>query len=288
VLFADPLNDHSAGREIEDSDLTASENLCGEKSLISAPTKSAFFSLAAVFQFITNQPLLRLLFTALLHPLSPGSTGETMIRAKADVACKGPDGKVTIRIDPVDENGKVLIPTDRSTYLFGKATGRKCVSGSSDCPDDNDTCIFVLSPALVEVLEFKGDDGALVARTRHNPYREAVFKCFTLSNQLSDLKNLSLLAVDSAVSIFDETFLSEILFGLDMKKFADNLPNDEKTSGSHLDFDDRGIGRGLPVESRVALGGPTGGKLLVSDPMNEVLSSFRSCLLNAVPGGNGK
>lgn len=287
LLFADPLNDHSAGREIEVSDLTARDSLCGEKSLISAPTKSAFFSLAAVFQFVTNQPLLRLLFTAVLHPLSPGSTGETTIRASADVACKSSDGKLDIRIDPIDENGKVVLPTDRSTYSFGKATGQKYRSNYPGVADDDSTCVFVLAPALAEILEFKGDDGALIARTRHNPYRTAIFKCFALSSQLSDLKNVSALAVDSMVSPFDEKFLAEILFGLDLKKYEDNLPNDEKTSGSRFDFDDRDIGDGVKVESRVALGGPTGGKL-VADPMNEVLSSFRTCIMTVVPGGSGE
>ena len=285
ILFADQLNDHSDGIEMQDS--YSSQKVFSEKSLISAPAKSAFFSLAAVFQFISNPPLLRLLFTALLHPLSPGSTGEKMIRASADVACIGSNGEIEIRMDPVDENGNMKLPTDRSTYDFGKTTGRMCASGSTDYPNEDDTCIFVLSPALAEVLEFKGDDGSLIARTRHNPYRKATFQCFTLSSHLSDLQNLSILAVDSALSLFDEQFVADILLGLDLKRYEKNLPAEEKRSGSHLDFDDRGIGGGVSVESRLALGGPTGGKL-VNDPMNEALSSFRTCLMKAVPGGGGE
>jgi hypothetical protein len=285
VLFADPLNDHTAGREIQDSGLTATE-----LGLISSPTKSAFFCLGAAFQFITNKPLLRLLFTALFHPMSPEATGETMIRAKADVACIGPDGKVVIRIDPLDENGLMKTLTDRSTYVFGTVNGRKCKSGNSEfAENDEDSCVFVLSPALAEILEFKGDDGALVARTRHNPYRKAIFKCLTLCSQLSDLRPLSVLAVESAVSVFDEKFLADILFGLDWKKFEDNMPIDERTSDSQMSsFDDRGIGGGTTAgESRLSLGAPTGGRVGF-DHMNEVLSSFRSCLMKAVPGGKGE
>ena len=285
ILFADPLNDHTAGRPIKYSDLT-----CGEKSLISAPAKSAFFSIVAVFKFITNQPMLRLIFAALFHPLSPNTTGETMIRAKADVACIGANGKMTLRIDPVDSNGRIDLPSDRSTYLFGTVTGHKYHSADTeDIIDDHDSCVFVLAPALAEVLEFKGDDVGLVARTRHNPYRKAIFKCFTLSNELSDLRPLAALAVDSAVSVFNEQFVADIMLGLDVKKFADNMPVDERTSDSkwaHL-LDDRGMGGPALLDSRRSIGEPSGGKVGF-DHMNEVLSSFRSCLIYAIPGGNGK
>jgi len=132
ILFSDPLNDHSAGRTIKEADITALE-----KALISAPAKSALFFLSAVFQFISNGPLVRLLFTALLHPMAPDTTGETMIRAKADVACVGPNSEVMIRIDA--EEPKLSSSVTRSSYEFGTITGKKCVSGSShDFPDNDD------------------------------------------------------------------------------------------------------------------------------------------------------
>jgi hypothetical protein len=287
VLFADTLNDHSVGRDIKQSDATATE-----RAIISAPAKSALFCLSAAFQFLTNPPLLRLLFTAVFHPLSPDAAGETMIRAKADVACIGPDGKATLRIDRVDENGIVKCETDRSTYVFGTVTGRKEISGRRDRESNTETCVFVLAPALSEILDFKGDDGGIVARSRHNPYRKAIFQCFTLSKEVSDLQALSVIAVDSAVSVpvFNESYLADILFGLDLKKYRDNLPRDEQWK-SHLaepDLDDRGMGRPIAatVESRLSLGIPEGGKVGF-DYMNEVVSSFKSCLMSAVPGGKG-
>jgi hypothetical protein len=287
ALFADTLNDHSGGREVKESDTKATE-----KAVISAPAKSALFCLAAAFQFLTNPPLLRLLFTAVFHPLAPDASGETMIRAKADVACLGPDGKPAIRIDPVDDEGKVVCESERSTYVFGKITGRKETSGKSNGSSvtNDETCVFVLSPALMEILEFKGENGLLVARSRHNPYRKAIFQCFTLSKEVSDLQTLSVIAVDSAVSVFDEKFLADMLFGLDIKRYRDSLPKDERFNSflSDPDLDDRGIGgpAASDNESRLSLGAPEGGKVGF-DYMNEVISSFKSCLMNAVPAGKG-
>lgn len=287
VLFADTLHDHSVGREIKQSDSTATE-----RAIISAPAKSALFCLSAAFQFLTNPPLLRLLFTAVFHPLSPDAAGETMIRAKADVACMGPDGKATLRIDCTDENGAMKCETDRSTYIFGTVTGRKEISGRRDRDAHTETCVFVLAPALSEILEFQGKDGGIVARSRHNPYRKAIFQCFTLSREVSDLQALAVIAVDSAVSVsaFDEKYLADILFGLDIKRYRDNLPSDEqwKSYRAEPDLDDRDMGRptAASVESRLSLGIPEGGKVGF-DYMNEVISSFKSCLMSAVPGGKG-
>lgn len=285
VLFADPLNDHTAGRPIGDSDVTATEN-----AIISAPAKSAIFCLTAAFSFLTNPPLLRLLFTALFHPLAPEATGETMIRAKADVACLDPDGKVQIRIDPVDVvGGAMKTMTDRSTYVFGAITGQKCSSSNSKNASKSETsCVFVLAPALSEILEFRGNDASLVARTRQNPYRKAIFKCFSLCSQLSDLRPMSILAVETAVSKFPAKFLSDILFGTDLQKFQDNLPLDERSSNSYLaQLDDRDIGGGtMAGQSRHTLGDAGTGRI-GHGYRSEVLSAFRSCILRAMPAGKG-
>jgi hypothetical protein len=282
-LFADPLNDHSVRGEVKQSDTTAIE-----KAVVSAPAKSALFCLAAAFQFLTNEPLLRLLFTAVFHPLSPDASGDTMIRAKADVACMGVDGKAAIRIDPVDENnGRVICETDRSTYAFGTVTGRISNAAASDDNMD-DSCVFVLTPALMEILEFKGEDGGIIARSRHNPYRKAIFQCFTLSKEVSDLASLAAIAVDTAVSVFDEKFLVDILFGLDIKQYRDNLPKDQRSEASRSEPNDRDTSGPVTsaAESRLSLGAPEGGKVGF-DYMNEVISSFKSVLINAGPAGKG-
>jgi hypothetical protein len=289
VLFDDVINNHYSGEKLNPQDIA---NIDTVKALIAAPAKSALFCLAAVFQFITNPPLLRLLFTAVFHPLSPNASGEILIRAKADVACIGEDGKATIRLDSVDEDGKMRCKSDRSTYIFGTVTGRKEVSGRKDNKGNSDTCVFVLSPALVEILEFDGMDGRIVAKTRHNPYRKAIFQCFTLSPEVSDLQPLSVIAVDSAVSVFEKEFLADILFGLDIKRYRDSLPADVLAGSFQDDLDlddDRGIGSGpasSKVESRLSLEAPAGGKIHF-DYMNEVVFSFKSCMIKATSGGKG-
>ena len=297
VLFADTLSDHNLGSAIKQSDGTATE-----KAIISAPAKSALFCLAAVFKFLTNPPLLRLLFTSVFHPLSPDASCETMIRAKADVACMGKNGKATLRIDRVDENGKMIIGGDRETYLFGTITGRKEVSGrhsESEKNDLNNACVFVLSPALSEILQFSGQDGGLVAKSRHNPYRKAIFQCFTINKEVSDLQDLAVMAVDSAISVFDEKFLADLLFGLDIKRYKDNLATDKRFDSFRGDnpnidsnfadeLDDRGMGGSIAasIDSRLSLGAGKGGKLGF-DYMNEVINSFKCCIMSAGPGGKG-
>ena len=286
ILFSDPLNDHSAGRDVKPSD-----SLASEKSLVSAPTKSALFSISAVFRFVTNQPLLRLLFVALLHPLSPDSTSQTMIRAKADVACIGQDGNVTLRVDQLDDNGQIANLSDRSTYVFGAVTGKRCSVGQANTAGNSDTCVFVLSPSLREILEYRGEkeNVALIARTRHNPYRKAIFNSLCLSRAISDLPALAVLALDSAVSVLSEDFVADILLGLDLKKFANDMPVDERKLDSRFarEVDDRGMGGPVAVESRLSLGAPAGGKVGF-DYMGEVVSSFRSCVLNVIPVESGE
>lgn len=286
VLFADPLNEHRAGRPIGNSDMTAPEN-----AIVLSPAKAAFFFLGAAFQFLTNPPLLRLLFTSLFHPLAPEATGETMIRAKADVACRDAHGNVQIRIDPMDEEkGRMKMLTDRSTYMFGTVTGQRCVSGSrasKHVASSETSCIFVLAPALAEILEFRGNDAALVARTRRNPYRKAIFQCFSLSSQLSDLRPLSVLAVETAISKFPAQFLSDMLFGVDLQKFQAMLPRDEASNGVLWQVDDRDIGGGTTAgQSRLSLG-ETGTGRVGFDYQDEVLSAFRNCIMRASPAANG-
>jgi len=198
----------------------------------------------------------------------------------------------------MDEDGKMITGGDRETYIFGTVTGRKEISGSqaNNC---NDSCIFVLSPALSDILQFSGQDGGILARSRHNPYRKAMFQCFTLSKEVSDLQDLAVMAVHSAVSVFDEKFLADLLFGLDIKRYKENLPTDKRFDSFRgdnpdLDYDfdddldDRGMGGSINsrVDSRLSLGALKGGKIGF-DYMNEVINAFQCCIMSASPGGQG-
>jgi hypothetical protein len=111
-----------------------------------APAKTALFTLSAVFQLITNQPLMRLMITALFHPLAPDSSGETMIRAKPDVAGIGPDGQLCVRVDAFGQEEAHKIGYEKSPYSFGNATGQKSVRGDSLIEDDSrDTTAAILA-----------------------------------------------------------------------------------------------------------------------------------------------
>jgi hypothetical protein len=219
-------------------------------SAVAGPAKAALFTLASVFQFLTNHSLLRLLFTALFHPLSPDSTSAPTVRSALEEATVGADGKAKLRLD--DKHSHVgLIPNARTTYAFGKhsKTQRK---DASDGREDADECVFVLSPALAEVLEFVGQDVALLAKSRPNPYRRALLRFLDLPHEITGIRELSVCTMDAALSIFDGKFLADILFGSDLKTFANDMPADERNLDSayaHSD-DDRGMGGPAVYDSR--------------------------------------
>mmetsp|Transcript_9166 Transcript_9166/g.21853 ORF Transcript_9166/g.21853 Transcript_9166/m.21853 type:complete len:1282 (-) Transcript_9166:104-3949(-) len=279
VLYADPVFQSYLGIGVADSSTKA-----GENTTISAPAKSALFLLTAVFQFLTNRPLLKLLFTALFHPLSPSSTGETTIHVDPEIVRLGKDGKVVLRVDPLNDDSHEA-KINRETYDFGISSAKKRSSGKSrSIENSSDSCVFVLSPALAEILRFNGEDGALVAKSRNNPYRTAIFQCFGLSSELSDLSPLAVFAVDAAFSAIDGEFVSEIVFGVDVVTHANKHQSYGALSEKQIDrLDDRDIGgAGIGVKSRFSLGDDSGG-----DYVTEVLGSFQKCLAKALPGAKG-
>jgi hypothetical protein len=192
-----------------------------EKTLIevAGPAKAALFTLTSVFQFLSNRPLLRLLFTVLFHPLSPDSTSAPTVRSKLEVASADAKGRPSIRLDVVRPIEKPS-SNDRTTYDFGTdPANRRRARSSSVFPvgGDHEACIFVLAPALAEVLEFRGEDLSLIARTRPNPYRRAVLKCLTVPDDMSDVRELAVCMFDAALLSFHGNFGSAILFGVDLK-----------------------------------------------------------------------
>lgn len=261
-----------------------------------APAKTALFSLGSVFHLVTNGPLLRLLFTALFHPLAPDASGEIMFRAKPDVTTVAVDGSMAVRVDNEAETypgDAGLLPYFRKTYKFGKDTGHRSTSqrsmnnfidGSAD-----EMCVFVLSPALAEVLEFRAGEAALLARTRPNPYRRAVLTCVAMPQHESDFGPLSVATMDAALSAFDERFVGEILFGSGLKRFDDDLPLDERQSDSALARaeDDRDMGSARPISSRRSLQSSSVASI-GSDTVSEVIAALCASVMSAVPGVSGK
>ena len=157
------------------------------------------------------------MYTALFHPLSPDASGETVVSAEGCVTTVDSDGKTTIRIDEP-------ILDERSAYPFG---GKKEAPSSID--NDAESCVFVLSPALSEVLVYTGKDAASPPNTRPNPYRRALLQCLEVPHHMSDFRKLAVNTVDSALSLFDGRFLAETLLGNDVahlirKSDANGLP----------------------------------------------------------------
>jgi hypothetical protein len=242
-----------------------------------APAKTSLLSLAAMFSFISNGPLRKLLYTALLHPLSPDSASWPTLRSKLEVATVGENGQQCIRLDK-----QALCDDERSTYAFGTTPGNRRVSRAkvdiSLVVDGGEACVFVLTPALAEVLEYDGNDPAFITRTRPNPYRHALvsFLKYPL-----DVRELAVYVFDAAVTALEDKFLtSEIMFGTDLKTFADNIPVDEPTMDSKsapLDTDrDMGIGT---HDSRTSIASKPGH--VASDFTKEAVQALCQCVLSA-------
>lgn len=248
---------------------------------VAGPAKAALFTLASVFKFQSNRPLLRLLFTVLFHPLSPDSTSAPTVRSKLEVATVDSNGRKCIRLDrvyPADEP----IPDDRTTYDFGTSPlcRRRSKANLLATGGDTEECVFVLAPALAEVLEFQGEDIALIARTRPNPYRRSLLQCLTVPDDMSDIRELAVCIFDAALSSFDGNFISKILFGTDLKRFADDMPADERNLDSvnaHME-DDRGIGGSVEFDSRRTLFPQRGGSI-GTDLLAEMVCALCKCVI---------
>ena len=258
-----------------------------EKSLseVAGPAKAALYTLASVFKYQSNRPLLRLLFTVLFHPLAPDSTSAPTVRSKLEVAEIDSQGRKSIRLDLSYPLGEP-VPNERTTYDFGTDPANRRRSRSSDgyteTGGDSEACIFVLAPALAEILEFRGTDISLIARTRPNPYRQAFFKCLTVPDDMSDVREIAICTLDSALSSFQGDFGATVLFGTDLKTFADDIPADERKLDSmyaHLE-DDRGIGGSAEYVSRRSISPQKGGSI-GKDLIGEIISALCGCVVFA-------
>ena len=250
------------------------------------PAKTALFSLACAFHVLSNRPLCRLLFTALFHPLSPDSTSVPTVRSAMEVSTLDAMGRQTIRLDESHSEGD-LVPDERTTYSFGtdplnRRRSKSNLSSSTCNGEESEACIFVLAPALAEVLEFRGDDFGLMTRAKANPYRQALLQCLQVPDDFSDVRTLAVCLFDAALKSFGGNFASDILLGADLKKYDDDMPLDERNLDSeyaHME-NDRGLGGGVSYESRTSLGKS---QSVGSDVVGEVVNSLASCVVYASP-----
>ena len=216
-----------------------------ERSLApaSGPAKTALVALTSVFQCLTNRPLLRIMFTVLFHPLSPDSSSVPTVRTTLEVATLDANGMKAIKIDREESNDNSDNGVDhpatgssleeRSTYEFGTNSQDRRVSKVEtflpEALDQSQSCVFVLAPALAEVLEFQGQNVDLAKRTRPNPYRRAIFSFLDVPFALSDIRELAVFTIDASFSVFNSPFLSDTLFGTIAPKFV------EEEVASHQD-----------------------------------------------------
>jgi hypothetical protein len=250
---------------------------------VSGPAKAALFTLSSVFQLMTNQPLLRLLFTALFHPFSPNSTGVPTLRSDLEVAKISDTGKSIIRVDGLE----LASGDDRATYAFGTIPGNRraaktSVDLSKTSASGNEACVFVLSPALAEILEFRGEDTDLIARTRQNSYRNGLLKCLDVPPDLSDVRELAISTLDAALTTLNSKFAADMFFGTELNTFDDDIPADERTLDSRNAHatNDRDIGGGGEYDSRHATDGPKGSQV-GTDMTNEAVRSLCRCIMTA-------
>lgn len=90
------------------------------------------------------------------------------------------------------------IPNGRASYAFGTTPGNRRIAKqhdesmlSLDHLEGTEACIFVLAPALAEVHEFRGEDAALIVRTKANYYRQALLFCLSLPSELTAIQQLA-------------------------------------------------------------------------------------------------
>jgi hypothetical protein len=178
------------------------------------------------------------------------------------------------------------VPNERTTYDFGTDPANRRRARSSDnithTGGDSEACIFVLAPALAEILEFRGEDISLIARTRSNPYRQAFLKCLSVPDDMSDIREIAICTFDAALSSFQGNFGAAVLFGTDLKTFADDIPADERKLDSmyaHLE-DDRGMGSSADYVSRRSVSSQQRGSI-GNDLVGEVASSICGCVVYA-------
>lgn len=214
-----------------------------------APAQAALFTAAACFHVLEHPALLKLLWVALFHPLSPDATSVPTIRAQLQVEAINEAGNPCLRLD----SPHTLSLDSRETYPFGS---RLASSAPSDTTTTDEACVFVLAPALQQVLAFRGQDLALIAKTKPNPYRQAWLTCLQPStSQFSlTLRHLAIGTLDAAMQVLPVSLVTPILLGTDLKQLQDDVPIDEldlDSTAAHAD--DRGLGISNVYYSRHSL-----------------------------------
>ena len=235
TISNDPESDIISTNTTNDKDLHSSD----EMDL--APSKTALFGLSVIFHAVSNPTFCHLLLTALLHPLSPQASGGLVIICPPQITLpvevkEGGGGAVSpdatqfeirmeanqTRLSKRSEEFQQVVPV----YSFGtkpKSTSeQKEEKERSNNDDATNTCIFILAPALVDMLRnhtglaasnkmTDSDDGGSIP-TRPNPYRSILISAINGSEEMVSLQSLAVAAVQSALLSVEKSIFKRILF----------------------------------------------------------------------------
>ena len=191
-----------------------------------APSKTALFGLSVIFHTVSNPTLRHLLLTALLHPFSPPSSGGTVIQAAPQVTI--PRGKEQVQQEGNHKDIQIEVRIEDNHFQPSHREGnqrhvRVYCFGTSECSEmhsedtvggGSNVCIFILAPALVEMLSSSGEPQRNDEK-RPNPYRRILLSFVSGCDEMACLQSLAISALHAAVSSVDGWTIQQIM-----------LPND--------------------------------------------------------------
>lgn len=233
------------------SNTTNGKDLHSSDEMDLAPSKTALFGLSVIFHAVSNPTFCHLLLTALLHPLSPQASGGLVIICPPQITVpvdandeRGAvaHGNVPLeirmeknqsRLSKLDEEFQQIVPV----YNFGttsKSSSEDKEDKESKNDDASNTCIFILAPALVDMLrnhtglstsvKMSNSTTGESTPTRPNPYRNILISAIEGSEEMVSLQSLAVAAIQSALLSVETPVFRRILFA--SKQINENGDND--------------------------------------------------------------
>jgi hypothetical protein len=249
----------SSEPENSSSDNTSNvKDLHSSEEMDLAPSKTALFGLSVIFHAVSNPTFCHLLLTALLHPLSPQSSGGLVIICPPQITlpCQKEEESNAvytnhhsklleirmeenqIKLSKRNEEFQQVVPV----YNFGTEPVSTNGDEENECKNDDDdatnTCIFILAPALVDML--RNHTGLVRANlsnkmmnlaerkptpTRPNPYRSILISAMNGLEEMVSLQALAIAAVQSALQSVAKSIFKRILFA--SKQLNESNHNDQ-------------------------------------------------------------
>ena len=172
---------------------------------------------------MSNKPFLRLVATALLHPLSPDSSSRprhVKLRPtrNGDLRKENNDVLSDDHASPSNLSSSLnslsspssFSPSHRRSFAFGRRHSLLADDDSSSQTSDDNIATYVLAPALADIL-----DGDCV-NTKPNPYRRVLLACLRRggsvdSNYGGSLQSAAAVCMDSAIVSMGRHSLRNVL-----------------------------------------------------------------------------